>query len=217
MDKKIIIGIAVVAIIVIIVVIVACMMKKEKFVSGQIGEAVIAGNIFDTVVRKTNSLLLPSACGQNSLVTDTNGNLSVTSSVPNGAIVMWTNPTIPVGWSPCDGTNGTPDLRSKFIVGANISVNQPNPLDPNLTSLNIGDAGGEEFHQLATHELPSHAHPAVTGFPDSNPGALSGYATNSGFNNSTPGFPSGGGSTGGDVPHNNLPPFYALVYIMKTV
>ena len=40
--------------------------------------------------------------------------------VPTGAIVMWngTLATIPSGWHACDGTNGTPDLRDKFVVGA---------------------------------------------------------------------------------------------------
>lgn len=40
--------------------------------------------------------------------------------VPSGGIILWkgTIATIPSGWALCDGTNGTPDLRDKFIVGA---------------------------------------------------------------------------------------------------
>jgi 23S rRNA maturation mini-RNase III len=40
--------------------------------------------------------------------------------VPSGVIVMWsgTITNIPTGWALCNGSNGTPDLRSKFIVGA---------------------------------------------------------------------------------------------------
>ena len=42
------------------------------------------------------------------------------SDVPNGAIIMWsgTVATIPDGFSLCDGSNGTPDLRNRFVVGA---------------------------------------------------------------------------------------------------
>jgi hypothetical protein len=39
-------------------------------------------------------------------------------SVPIGGIVMWTGATAPQKWRICDGTNGTPDLRNRFIVGA---------------------------------------------------------------------------------------------------
>ena len=39
---------------------------------------------------------------------------------PNGGIIMWsgTLASIPTGWVLCDGTNGTPDLRSRFVYGA---------------------------------------------------------------------------------------------------
>jgi len=40
------------------------------------------------------------------------------SGVPEGTIVMWANPIIPAGWSICNGKNGTPDLRQKFVLGA---------------------------------------------------------------------------------------------------
>jgi hypothetical protein len=40
--------------------------------------------------------------------------------VPTGGIIMWsgTIATIPAGWALCDGSNGTPDLRNRFIAGA---------------------------------------------------------------------------------------------------
>jgi len=42
------------------------------------------------------------------------------NGVPSGAIMMWsgTIATIPSGWYLCDGTNGTPNLTNKFIIGA---------------------------------------------------------------------------------------------------
>jgi len=55
---------------------------------------------------------------------------------------MWkgTVGTIPSGWVLCDGNNGTPDLRSRFIVGAGGSYTP-------------GDTGGGMNH---THgALPS--------------------------------------------------------------
>ena len=40
--------------------------------------------------------------------------------IPIGGIIMWSGSivSIPNGWRLCDGTNGTPDLRDKFVVGA---------------------------------------------------------------------------------------------------
>ena len=44
------------------------------------------------------------------------------ASVPRGAIIMWSGSDLPTGWALCDGQNGTPDLRDKFILG--ISENE---------------------------------------------------------------------------------------------
>lgn len=42
------------------------------------------------------------------------------SAIPIGCIVMWGGSvaTVPSGWRLCDGTNGTPDLRDRFVIGA---------------------------------------------------------------------------------------------------
>lgn len=34
-----------------------------------------------------------------------------------GIIVAWTGSNIPAGWALCNGQNGTPDLRGRFIIG----------------------------------------------------------------------------------------------------
>lgn len=43
-----------------------------------------------------------------------------TSEVPTGCILMWSGSiaSIPTGYVLCNGSNGTPDLRDKFVVGA---------------------------------------------------------------------------------------------------
>lgn len=64
--------------------------------------------------------------------------------VPQGAIIMWSGPlsNIPDGWGLCDGTNGTPDLRERFIQGWTDGV------DP-------GGTGGASSH---SHTANSHSH-----------------------------------------------------------
>jgi hypothetical protein len=57
------------------------------------------------------------------LQTDGSGNLTWEApgtTIPSGVIVMWSGSIaiIPSGWALCNGSNGTPDLRDRFIVGA---------------------------------------------------------------------------------------------------
>ena len=109
---------------------------------------------------------------------------------------------IPHGWFLCDGTNGTPDLRDRFITGAGLSYN-------------LHDVGGENFHLLLVNELPSHNH--------GNPNLL--YVTWANSGGGGPGHsgdpypvrPSTSTNVGNDKPHENRPPYYAVYYIMRII
>ncbi|MBI5101971.1 MAG: hypothetical protein HZB33_09090 [Nitrospirae bacterium] len=140
------------------------------------------------------------------------------NGVPTGGIMMWSGAVnqIPAGWALCDGNNGTPNLMDKFIVGAG-------------GGYAVGATGGEATHTLTVNEMPSHSHPISSvgdhthSFPVYDTSSSGPYAhaatTISGKGNQTTNAagahthtidPSGGG-----LPHNNLPPYYALAYIMK--
>jgi hypothetical protein len=56
------------------------------------------------------------------------GSAPSVTPVPTGAILMWSGSigSIPSGYVICDGTNGTPDLRDRFIVGAGNSYSVGN-------------------------------------------------------------------------------------------
>ena len=58
-------------------------------------------------------------------------------NVPYGVIVMWSGQSneIPAGWALCDGANGTPDLRGRFVVGAG-------------GDYAVGDTGGAAMEEL---------------------------------------------------------------------
>lgn len=138
-------------------------------------------------------------------------------SIPTGVIVMWSGSiaNIPSGWALCDGTNSTPDLRNRFIVGAHSdgSTGVTFNATTGATSGNYGpgNTGGETAHQLTVAELAAHTHTEqynVNSSGQDQAGSGSGDNDNTSTRNS--------GSTGGNNYHENRPPYYALAFIMKT-
>jgi microcystin-dependent protein len=119
----------------------------------------------------------------------------VSSGIPSGGIIMWSGSAtaIPSGWTLCNGANGAPDLRNRFILGAG-------------STYAVGAVGGEETHKLTIDEMPSHSHSHLTGEACYG-GYSSAGSSNAGYVPST--------SVGGGQAHNNMPPYYALCFIMK--
>jgi hypothetical protein len=79
-------------------------------------------------------------------------------TVPIGVIMMWSGAlsTIPANWVVCDGTNGTPDLRERFVMGSSgdsASVQIPNPHNGTLHYL--GGIGGITLH---SHSVTTYEH-----------------------------------------------------------
>jgi hypothetical protein len=72
--------------------------------------------------------------------------------IPTGVIVLWsgTIATIPTGWVLCDGTNGTPNLRDRFILGAG-GASLP------------GAVGGAASSTATTSTTGAHTHTGLTG------------------------------------------------------
>ena len=106
--------------------------------------------------------------------------------IPVGGIIMWsgTIATIPSGWKLCNGANGTPDLRDKFVVGAHSDLSGTaksnvegsyNQTGGNIEHDHGGTTGGTT---LSSNQIPSHQH----GYKDSyfievhNPGVGAGGA-----------------------------------------
>lgn len=119
--------------------------------------------------------------------------------IPTGIICMWSGSAVPSDWHLCDGTNGTPDLRNRFIVGAG-------------STYNIGDIGGSDTVTLTVDEMPKHSHTYYEGVTDD------GYEKNLTAINDDALYVNKKTQTtsvGGDKPHENRPPYYALAYIMK--
>ena len=148
--------------------------------------------------------------------------------VPSGAILLWSGSvaSIPTGWYLCNGANSTPDLRGRFVVGAG-------------GAYAVGATGGSADATLVSHSHgvndPTHAH----GVYDPGHSHTYTYDTHApvraGSNGDSPISPSTqttgasltgigiyGAATGisiqaagSSATNANLPPYYALAYIMK--
>ena len=125
-------------------------------------------------------------------------------SIPSGIITMWSGASnaIPDGWLLCNGSNGTPDLRDKFVLGAG-------------NSYAVGATGGEATHTLTVNEMPNHSHYGIANSGYGGGGNISGMALTASGNTDYGKYYSVNSSTGGSQAHNNIPPYYALCFIMK--
>ena len=166
---------------------------------------------------------------------------STTYAIPQGGIIIWSGASnaIPSGWVLCNGSNSTPDLRNRFVIGAG-------------SSYSVGGTGGSKDAVVVTHthglnhnhnfsantnNTGAHAHnyskpntnsDEYDGRPIGSGGSIGG-----GFGNYTTGNTGGhahslsgttsesniqsqGASNQVSGTDKNLPPYYALCYIMKT-
>jgi hypothetical protein len=137
---------------------------------------------------------------------------------PAGVIVLWSGSigSIPAGWALCNGNNGTPDLRNRFIVGAG-------------STYSVDATGGSADAIVVSHTHtatsvvtdPGHNHELQyqNGVVSTTPavGALIGTGT-SNTSTETTGITvaTTNASAGTSGTNANLPPYYALCYIMKT-
>jgi hypothetical protein len=143
---------------------------------------------------------------------------SLSSTVPSGVIVMWSGSvaSIPLGWLLCNGTSGTPDLRNRFVVGAGSTYN------PGATG-GSADATVVAHTHTATSVVtdPGHAHSYNSPSDFQERGNAGGSVVDSIVPTSTGTAATGisvtttVASTGSSGINANLPPYYALAYIMK--
>lgn len=229
----------------------------------------LKANINSPVFTGTPQAPTPSqaAPGSNAIATtayvktavDTLGDtLAITSGIPSGGIIMWSGSTsnIPSGWTLCNGSNGTPNLIDRFVVGAGGAYN-PNVIGGSAnTTLPLHTHGvSSTFYgqpmQTHSHAVvdyghshvvndPGHSHQTGRANRDSVGSAAptlitgSNTSTTSSFTNitlrtaqsgvtvnpSSAGTPTGTVATvietaGVNPGGTNLPPYYALCYIMK--
>ena len=207
------------------------MLPRIRFLSSPysyLARNAINANGANYLVNGANSAVL-SATGTNLTMAGSVTASSVTAgtfigngTIPVGGIIMWsgTIANIPTGWALCDGNNGTPNLRDRFIVGAG-------------SAYAVANVGGNPSTTLSLSQIPSHAHTYKDGYILENGSDFGGANALSGFdyvgsghrgngsldNNNDYVFyrtmtsDAAGAATPADV--QTLPPYYALAFIMR--
>ena len=153
------------------------------------------------------------------------------ATIPAGLISMWSGSigSIPSGWYLCDGSNGTPNLTDRFIVGAG-------------STYAVNGTGGATTATLTSTNLPAHTHTATStvtdpghihpiGFGDRivSSATLKGAGSDDRYGTPTTAVRSavtgitvatsvsGGGSGGSSgTAFSILPTYYALAFIQKS-
>lgn len=138
---------------------------------------------------------------------------------PSGTIIVWTDliSTIPTGWSLCDGSGGTPDLRTRFCREVPTAGTNP------------GATGGVATVALTTGNMSNHLH-SGTGTSHNheaewtaNTGGATANMPLGGGNATVQSIPQGNSTKiadpvqvqGGNGAHNNLPTFREVLFIQK--
>lgn len=123
--------------------------------------------------------------------------------LPTGCIVLWSGSEsdVPDGFLLCNGQNGTPDLRGRFVLGSG-------------EKYSVGDTGGEEEVALTVEQMPKHRH-AVYAKDHLIDGDSTGIMYSDAVTSGAIQLSSATNYIGNSYPHPNMPPYYVLAYIMK--
>ena len=165
---------------------------------------------------------------------------NVQIGMPIGSIVMWPGDTAPEGWLLCDGTAyKKSDYANLFNVIGNKYNNGVVLFDrfkvPNLQSrfplgassvYSLGETGGEKEVTLTKEEMPQHSHQLTEMLTSKSSGSgWVGVNLNGGSNGNIENFDFPQGATGARFPktektglgqpHNNMPPYLVVNYIIK--
>jgi hypothetical protein len=169
--------------------------------------AITGGLTLDGAAGTSGQVMLSAGSGN----TPTWGNAFVA-----GMIMLWSgsSASIPSGWLLCNGSNSTPDLRNRFVVGAGSTYS----VDATGGS---ADAIVVSHTHSATVTDPGHTHAYRTGAggPPYDQVSISSkdqYDVGTSTLSATTGISVSNSTTGSSGTNANLPPYYALCYIMKS-
>lgn len=145
-----------------------------------------------------------------------------------GMVMMFagTANEIPKGWAICNGSNGTPDLRDRFIVMAGTKYNGKGEGSTTTGNATVTGTVTVGETKLSINQIPAHTHTYT--YRDYAIRKYNGESWNSNYVNGT--IKGTTSSVGGGEGHDHtatlstnthshtfsaVPPYYALIFIMK--
>jgi hypothetical protein len=182
----------------------------DNFVVGGAFTCTGAAVFSSTVALGSTATATTQSSGDNSTKVATTAYVA-NNAIPSGGIIIWSGSAaaIPSGWYLCNGSNSTPDLRDRFVVGAG-------------STYSVGNTGGSKDAIVVSHSHsvtdPGHQHSIIMSSANNTqngtPSKLSTTVNQTG-NTETATTGISIQSAGASGTNANLPPYYALCYIMK--
>lgn len=158
-------------------------------------------------------------------------------TIPIGGIIMWSGTEIPDGWDLCDGNNGTPDLRGRFVrgyhpythgmgtKGGNASITilnkhlPPHQHQMSSDGADVSITGGSHTHEVADRSENTGGDNRVISRGENYDGTIDDYFAHANTHTHNTSEFSGNTGTGVNCNSNSisiLPPYYVLAFIMRT-
>lgn len=148
----------------------------------------------------------------------------ILKAVPIGTIVMWATNVPPEGWLLCNGATVSRAAYAELFAVLGTSVGNPGSSAfkiPDLTGRfplgtsgdhSLHSTGGSETHTLTVSEMPAHSHGVGGNIVQRGSGSDA-------FRELAGAYPGGNNaasqSAGEGRPHNNMPPYYSINFIIR--
>lgn len=192
-------------------------LTNKTLTSPTVNTAVISGGTIDNAVIGGTT----AAAGSFTNLT-VSGTVTGFGTVPSGGIIMWSGSiaSIPSGWYLCNGSNGTPDLRDRFVVGAGSTYavaatggSANATLVSHTHTASVSDPG--HSHTLGPYQAWHGRDGTYHADPTWSSGDVSPYSQSGATGSTGTGISVSNSTEGSSATNANLPPYYALAYIMK--